>query len=261
GVYSFLRAIVARAIAQADASPSLDGQGTDVPVAANLGSSSADWADRAYDDAGRLSDLLLGPPPSGQPATLNRDEGDQDIRRIGDKYLVVHLRTALLVVDQRAAHERIIYERTLSALKAGGGFSQQLLFPQTVELPATTFELARTLMPDLKRAGFDLDPFGGTTVVIRGVPAETGTASIETLLQDLLARYDDEFQRPGDTVGNSQHERLARSVARCSAVRANTRLDQREMRALVDQLLVCESADMAPDGRPTMIRIDESEFD
>jgi DNA mismatch repair ATPase MutL len=50
-------------------------------------------------------------------------------------------------------------------------------------------------------------------------------------------------------------------VARCSAIRVQSRLDQREMRALVDQLLVCESPDLAPDGRPTMIRIDEAEFD
>jgi DNA mismatch repair protein MutL len=267
GVYSFLRAIVARSLAQADASPRLDRLGDDAAVPAGLSFSPSDWTPggRAAGsswfsggDDGRLSELLLGQPSPGLGGeTLNREDVDHEIRQIGNRYLVIHLRSALLIIDQRAAHERVIYERTLSALESGGGFSQQLLFPQTIDLSAAGFELARELMPELKRAGFDFDPFGGTTVVVRGVPAETSTAAIESLLPDVLDRFDENIRR----LKYPQRECLARSVARCSAIRVQSRLDQREMRALVDQLLVCESPDLAPDGRPTMIRIDEAEFD
>jgi DNA mismatch repair protein MutL len=187
---------------------------------------------------------------------LEREGEDLQVWPVADRYLVIRLRSGLLIVDQQAAHERVIYERTLGFLETGGGFCQQLLFPQTIDLTASQYALVDLLMDSLKRVGFDLAPFGGNTIVVSGVPAEISAGDIKSLFLDVIDRYDEQRE----SLTDAGHERLARSVARCSAVGSKTRLAQAEMRSLVDQLLVCESPRTAPDGRRTMITLGEDEL-
>ena len=263
GVYALLRSVVGRAIASNHNAPALFDDGDPTVAAAQIA-----WRrDQPADDDGHLSRLLLGEQtdlmPGGaqisdQPeGLLERNASPDETWQLLDRYLVIRLRSGLLVVDQRAAHERVVYERTLSALNAGGGFSQQLLFPQSVELEPAQYALASRLVVDLKRAGFDLDPFGGNALLVRGVPAEMATGDIGSLLRDVIDRVGD--GSTGDTLHDSRGN-LAASIASCSAGRMSTRLSQPERRALVDQLLVCAEPATTPRGAKTMMTLEEREF-
>lgn len=296
GVYAFVRAIVGRALASGNATPSLDHDG-DGPLSAQLGWSgqSGEAGGSAHSGlwrsipgaAGQFSQMLLGQPgsttggtsgvalggtaggnsgdtsgdTSGESAaraseTLRRGGEEYLVWQIADRYLVAGLRSGLLIVDQRAAHERVIFERVLASLASGGAFTQQLLFPQTVDLTAPQYAVAEDLMGDLRRTGFDLDEFGGTTLIVRGVPAEVAVGSVDALLADIIDRFDSEAARSPV----QRAERLARSIAASSAVRTNARLNQVEMRALIDQLLVCQDPALAPDGRRALLNLGEGDL-
>jgi DNA mismatch repair protein MutL len=154
------------------------------------------------------------------------------------------------------AHERILYEQALDCLNDGFGLSQQLLFPRTIDFSASEFALLEALMPDLAKLGFDIESFGGSSVIVRGVPADISTGDERSVLDEIVDQYR-MFER---VEGLQGRENLARSMASRGAVRAGISLTPREMRSLIDQLFQCESPYVSPDGRPTMIRMSGNEL-
>src|SRR5690625_6315577 len=132
---------------------------------------------------GELSARLYGGPFDSTPvemsdaASQSTDDaaGPQDDRllwQLHEKYILTQIKSGLMVLDQNAAHERLLYEQALQSMENGMGLSQQLLFPHTVEFSAPDFELFKELIDDFRSLGFDVEPFSGRSVVIRGVPAE-----------------------------------------------------------------------------------------
>ncbi len=111
-------------------------------------------------------------------------------------------------------------------------------------------------MPDLAKLGFDIEPFGGNSVIVRGVPADISAGDERSVLDEIVDQYR-AFER---VEGLSGRENLARSMARRGAVRAGIPLSPREMRSLIDQLFQCETPYASPDGRPTMIRMSGNEL-
>ncbi len=111
-------------------------------------------------------------------------------------------------------------------------------------------------MSDLRSLGFDIEQFGGRSVVLRGVPAEIRAGSEEQILDAVLDQYKS-FESIDKLTGR---ENLARSIARKSAVQPGTRLSHKEMRALIDQLFLCEMPYSSPDGRPTIVKLSVDEL-
>ena len=280
GVYGMLKAVVSRALSIAEGLPRveagapnlLDGSSPSGPL------SGPSWKrppERSADPPGMLSALLYSgavsepsqpaPAPELLPsmATEARVGDRPDLRSEGrlwqlqDTYIVAPIRTGLMIVDQHAAHERILYERSLESLDEGFGLSQQLLFPRTVDFSVADFALLGELLTDLKSIGFDVELLSGRTAMIRGVPAGIRTGDEEKILEDVIAQYR-EFERTERLRGRTN---LARSLARRSAIRAGTRLDPQEMRSLIDQLFECSLPYTGPDGSPTLVRIGTEELD
>ncbi len=183
-------------------------------------------------------------------------EHDTLIWQVHDRYILTQIRSGLLLIDQNAAHERILYERALRNLESGFGLSQQLLFPQTLEFSPADFALIEELLPELRALGFDLELFSGRTVVVRGVPDDIRPGDERTMLEDLLAQY-----KANLPLRLPSRENLARSVARRNAIRPGTRLTEKQMRTLIDQLFLCETPYVSPTGRPTMIRLTLEELE
>ncbi|MEX1054885.1 MAG: DNA mismatch repair endonuclease MutL [Rhodothermales bacterium] len=177
--------------------------------------------------------------------------------QLHDRYILTQIRSGLMIVDQNAAHERVLYERALQNMMSGLGLSQQLLFPQTVDFSPADFGMLKELFPDLRALGFDVEAFSGRSAVVRGVPADIESGDERTLLEDLLAQY--KLNRERLKVGS--RENLAKSLARRSAIRPGTRLAPKEMRSLIDQLFACEMPYACPQGRPTIIKIPIEELD
>lgn len=216
----------------------------------------ADASRSLYEGARRSETLAAG---SSGPATNKAASGLGEeglLWQLHDTYILTQILSGLVIIDQQMAHERILYEQAKACLKDGFGLSQQLLFPRTIEFSASEYALLEALMPDLAKLGFDIEPFGGNSVIVRGVPADISAGDERSVLDEIVDQYR-AFER---VEGLSGRENLARSMARRGAVRAGIPLSSREMRALIDQLFQCESPYVSPDGRPTMIRMSGNEL-
>ena len=153
-----------------------------------------------------------------------------------------------MLINQQAAHERILYERFLQQLQNHSGTSQQSLFPQTVTLNGSDFALLKELLPDIKALGFDIREFGKNTVVVDGVPADVNQGSEHQLLEHLLEGFKNNLA----ILKLDKRDTLARTLARNAATKAGTRLSLDEMNLLIDQLFACQMPNLALNGKPVI---------
>ena len=170
------------------------------------------------------------------------------VGQVGGTYVVAEGPEGVYLIDQHAAHERILYERLLSK-PAGQAEVQGFLQPVPVDLAPHQEQALRAAAEALAEQGFSLEPFGGRTYLLRAAPVllagqDAGRALVELL--DMLAREDG----PADP-----RERVAASLACHAAVRAGQTLSQEEMRELVKQLEETQTPHTCPHGRPTMIHL------
>jgi DNA mismatch repair protein MutL len=208
--------------------------------------------------AGDLSARLYAPPEeedaASSPEKASPGGGvtgtEAPCWPVGGRFVAVPQDGRLLVIDAPAAHRRILYERARRHAEEDTDHpSQQLLFAETVELPAADAELFEDLLPDLRRLGFDLKRFSGRTVAVQGLPAGArGTP--EALLEEVL----DEYRTLGPAGGEARADRLAKSLARRGAVGTEASLSPEESQALVQSLFQCEMPYADPSGHPTLIR-------
>lgn len=199
------------------------------------------------------SPALEAPGPPAPPPPL----AEPELWQLHRTYILAPVRGGLVIVDQHAAHERILYEEARARLEGARGQSQQLLFPALVDLTHDRFELLLELGPWLQQLGWDLSPLGPPTVVVQGVPAGLRTERPGQLLHDVL---DGVAEDTGRTAGEDIAERLARSFACHAATRAGDPLTPEEMRSLVDRLFATSRPHGDPHGRPTFVRLDLEEL-
>ncbi|RIV22265.1 DNA mismatch repair endonuclease MutL [Fibrisoma montanum] len=196
--------------------------------------------------------------PGDQMASVEMEE--ETIVQVQNRYLVAPVKSGLMVIDQRGAYERILYDQFHAALTKHNGASQQLLFPKTVTLTPVDFQLALELRDELTSLGFQFDELGANTFVIRGVPVQTSDEREEELFANLLAQLREDTAR--DRNGRlklDRSEALARSLARRSSTRHVTRLNVTERKALVDQLVASSNPSYTPGGEPitTVLTLDK----
>jgi len=160
-------------------------------------------------------------------------------------------------VDQHVAHERVLYERALDRLQRGLRSSQQLLFPITAVFSAADYSLIEELLPHLGELGFDMKPFGKSTMMIEGVPTDVRPGNEQSILEEMLSLYK-EFRQDAPT---DVRDNLAKSFSCKSAIKAGDPLSEQEMRSLIDQLFATRMPYVCPHGRPVLLRIPVDELD
>lgn len=186
---------------------------------------------------------------TGHKFIAKGDEGQ--FYQLHNRLILSTIKTGLMMIDQQAAHERILYEKFLQQLENHQGASQQSLFPQTVNLNTADFELVRELLPELQSLGFQMREFGKNTMVVEGVPAELGNSVSELeLLEHLIEGYKNNFS----LMKLGKRDSLARTLARNAAIKAGTVLSQEEMGNLIDQLFACESPNISLSGKPVIVK-------
>ena len=215
------------------------------------------------------SDIPLSFEPSVPSSSLNRilsqrsaadssqSPDNRPIWQAHNKYIISQIRNGLMIIDQHVAHERIIYERVLANFENSLPSSQQLLFPETIDLGASDYSLVKELLPDLIRLGFDIRLFGKNTVVIDGIPADVRIGSEKKILQEVL----DEFKNNEHAGVKDVRDNLAKSFACKAAIKAGDRLNVTEMIALIEHLFLTKMPYVCPHGRPVIIRIPLEELD
>ena len=215
--------------------------------------------------------MLPIPPESGQsPAqdeprpdfrlvaedTPATDFGGTGLRLLGvleNSYIVAAIPGGLVLIDQHAAHERVLFERILNGID--GTLSQKLLMPITLELsPADMAYVARNLH-EFENIGFEIEPFGRNTIKLNSIPAAIKQENVGGFFHDMLARIGE--------IGAGQRiatDTLARAACK-AAVKAHDRLSLQEAAALIEQMSHCALPYSCPHGRPTMLNISLSEIE
>ncbi|UCD17971.1 MAG: DNA mismatch repair endonuclease MutL [Candidatus Zixiibacteriota bacterium] len=194
--------------------------------------------------------------------TIRPDNGLPDfdaaifMGRFSGVYLLFAGGDQLYIVDQHAAHERIIYEETMRNVEDGSGVSQNLLFPVNVDLPADQYALYENAAAVLKAAGFETEPFGPSTVMLSAVPSVLAKQSPERVFMGILA--DVEAARKA---GSDLKKGIAQSIACRASVMAGDRVTEEEARALLRQLAQTKSRHSCPHGRPVILTITKYELD
>jgi DNA mismatch repair protein MutL len=285
-IFGLVENAVRKGLMSHDTAPTLatyEARGAAGQTAAHGGRTPPSWLAGAGVPDGTSAARERSPAPAGTTATEQelafpsavreaRGEGAPDELRAGtgaddqyakfwqlhQSYIFVQTREGVLVVDQHAAHERVLYEKARVALSgaAESGPSQQLLFPVAVELSPGewgSFDEARHL---LARLGFSIREMSGRTVLMEAVPGAFPRWPHDRILHDIL---DDLPSGSRDVRGLV--ETIAKTVACKAAIKAGDRLTQDEMRSLIDQLFATELPYSCPHGRPTFMRMTSEELD
>lgn len=183
----------------------------------------------------------------------------KQLMQLHNRYIISQIKSGLMLIDQQAAHERILYERFSKNLEDRKGASQQSLFPQTVTLSPNDYELAKSLLEDIKSLGFEVREFGKNTLIIEGIPVDLGSNNVnETQLFEHLIEG---FKNSQQELKLDRRDALAKSMARNSAIKSGTALGQQEMNMLIEQLFACQTPNFSISGKPVIQTIGLTELD
>ncbi|MCK5699888.1 MAG: DNA mismatch repair protein MutL, partial [Cyclobacteriaceae bacterium] len=174
-------------------------------------------------------------------------EGDnnQNIFQFHLSFIVTPVKSGLILIDQQSAHERIYFERYLKILENNTGSSQQLLFPETLNLNPSDFSIVKELEKEIKGVGFAFEYFGENSIVINGVPSLIKVDSGKEVFSGVLEDYKRNFLE----YKNSNLENLARSMATNSGIKRGKKLSTEEMKSLIDHLFACKNPNYSPNGQ------------
>ncbi len=162
-----------------------------------------------------------------------------------NRYILTGIKSGLLMIDQQRAHTRILFDLFLSQIENSQGISQQVLFPETLELSPDEALFFEQIMPDLQRVGFDFEALENNCYSVKGVSSQIGTGSVIDLLLDLLEKA----QTTGLETTSGIHESIALSLAEASTLKSGQRLSNEEMSDLIDRLFACANHNFSPDGK------------
>ena len=176
-----------------------------------------------------------------------------------DSYILAEDRQGLVLVDQHAAHERVLYERYLDDAEQNRVEVQKLLFPKVVELTAQERILLEEEAEEFERLGFTIEAFGGNSVRIGGVPALTAESDPEEVLRELLGEAG-QARAAAANVERLRH-RLVTTAACHAAIKVNYPLTRDSMQALLDDLYRTENPGTCPHGRPALFRLTLDEIE
>jgi DNA mismatch repair protein MutL len=198
-----------------------------------------------HEPAAAIAKQLSAPGPVAVPL--------RPLGQVLDGYLVAEGPDGLVLVDQHAAHERILYNRFLARLRGAPAPSQPLLLPQAVDLDAGQVAAAADHRDRLRAIGFDVEDFGPRTLRVLAAPVETAPERIEEALVDLLSAL-------GGNRTDDHLEKAAASIACHSAVRFGDPMDLAEQRRLLEELERAEDSITCPHGRPTRLELSSLEL-
>ncbi len=171
--------------------------------------------------------------------------------QLATSFIIAEGPEGLYLIDQHAAHERIMYEKMMTARELGAATSQRLLDPVPVDIPADSAYQLHGNLDLLREIGFDIDHFGANTFLVRSVPAVMAQDDITAAIREIVA----DLEMGDAPLHKDMEARIVRRVCKRMSIKAGRVLAYSEMQALVRDLEACDSPRTCPHGRPTMIQI------
>ncbi len=199
---------------------------------------------------------------NGIPAESGKDDnffkGSTPVfLQVKNRYILIPVKSGLMIIDQRRAHERILYEKFLKTIRSGSFVAQQQLYPVNIELSPSDYLLVRELAGELAAFGFDIRDFGPQSIVVSGCPVDTGNADPAIMIENLLSEY----KSSGSAFRESPREKIALNLARSSAINYGKPLTREEMQEIVDMLFASELPNYSPDGKTAIVIINNDDID
>lgn len=279
-VYAVVSAAVRQALGAHNLAPAIDFQ-SDVNVMTKLNNTSFQkdqYFDEQFTSINRSNlqnwEKMFVPDQPTQGSLLNTDYERKNLRfesnfsekpplqeekicfQFQNKYIIKVVSNGLLVIDQQAAHERVLFERYLTQLRADHSASQQCLFPQTVHLSASDFALVLEIEKEIRALGFQFEVFGKNTLLVSGIPL--GVHGEE---KAMFEGFLEQFKANQSELNVPLRENLARSLARRTAIPSGQKLTKEEIEAVIGGLFACPNPNFSPDGKPTFFTFDTSKME
>ncbi|MDZ4844944.1 MAG: DNA mismatch repair endonuclease MutL [Chitinophagales bacterium] len=177
--------------------------------------------------------------------------------QIHNRFILSQIKSGFIVIDQQAAHERILFEKYLRSLNQHVQGSQKQLFPKTVNFSPDDAMLLRQILPEINALGFDVQEFGSDAFVVHGLPSDIEEGDEQEMLERLLENYKNNL----DVLRLDRRQGLARSLAQQASIKAGKQLSVKEMQTLIDELFACEQPYIAPNKRNTFLTFDFEELE
>lgn len=172
--------------------------------------------------------------------------------QLNRSYIIYPVKSGMMLIDQQAAHERILYEEYLEILTLGKSSVQKELFPRSIDLDRAESEVFDVILPSVNKLGFEIEHFGHTTYIIHGTPAGLDE---KTNINDLIHQFIEQYLIHKE-VELGLEDNLARSMAVSASIKKGRVLDKEEMNQLADRLFACQLPYSSPSGKKCFIIIE-----
>lgn len=177
--------------------------------------------------------------------------------QIKGRYIASAVKSGLMLIDQKRAHERILFDEYIYKTGVQSGVGQKLLYPQKVELSAVEAELFRSILPEVNRLGFEADELGGNTFVVNSIPAEFPNDDVEAWVYEIVASIKDNEK----DFMQALRESIVGSLAKFLSIPYGKKLSQEEMSHINDKLFALQTPNMSPDGKKILAIVEMNEFE
>ena len=197
----------------------------------------------------------------GGPGLPGIDQGAVALAHYRESYILAQDREGLLIIDQHAAHERILFERLLGADESQEVPRQGLLFPVTVPLPRILAPRVEEALVELDHLGLTAEPFGEGTIVVREAPAILEPAALPALIADLFAQIAPSEDGQAGEVSIPRSQKLLATVACHAAIKVRMALTMDKMTYLTRELFRTATPLKCPHGRPAVLRFSQASIE
>ena len=189
--------------------------------------------------------------------SVKKESVDFNVFQLNFKYIVTAYNGNVMIVDQQRAHERIVYEHYMNSKKESSIASQQLLFPEQIEMSANDFTLVKSLLEEFKYLGFDLEIFGKNSIVVNGTPGDMQDFNVVQTIEGIIETY------KLNTIDAKVEKRdnLCRAIAKNIAIKYGKVLDTGEMKLLLNALVQCENPLYTANGRVVMMDMEYNDIE
>lgn len=189
--------------------------------------------------------------------SIKKEAIDFNVFQLNFKYIVTAYNQNVMIVDQQRAHERIVYEHYMNSKQENSIASQQLLFPEQIEMSANDFTLVKGLLEEFKFLGFDLEIFGKNSIVVNGTPSDMQDFNVVQTIEGIIETY------KLNTIDAKveKHDNLCRSIAKNIGIKYGKVLETEEMKLLLNHLMQCENPLYTANGKVVMMDIEYNDIE
>jgi DNA mismatch repair protein MutL len=161
------------------------------------------------------------------------------------KYILTSVKSGLMIIDQKRAHKRILFDNYINVLQSEKASSQKNLFPESLDFNPDEFEIIKELIPDLYKIGYDIEIIGKNSIMVNGVPGEENSGNLNSILDS----YMEASVTTSLSATSERKEKLAYALAKTNSVDYGKTLSEEEMTKIIDQLFACSNPNFTPSGK------------